>query len=196
MTPVTPVAATPSTASQRQPAPREIRPPAAALASSEADVGSTQVTLGSVRSTDYGDRLAHRSRIGVEVVLAGGGGALHGAGIGGASRQMTYSFTPQVGSAAALDADADGASSEQQQAAVRAMVYLAAMMNVRFVEVAMGGQVSFGGAVAPPDAARGDGQPETAGPVAGAQRDPAAPAATPRPAPVAHAAQPGAGGPA
>lgn len=198
MSPVSQVSATPSLANMREsPAARAAHvtrtPPAEA-----APVPSTKVTLGQAPSPDYTDRIQRRPRVSVEALLAGSGhsfraGGLNAAvpGVAAATSQLTYSFSPQVGAATALDAEASVASNEQQQAAMRAMVYLSSMMNVRFVEVAMGGQISFGGAVLPPAGGGGGGAgggavdpASAAGPVPAPGATPsAAPAPSPTPSP-------------
>ncbi len=115
--------------------------------------GSTRVTLGTTASAVYTDRIGGRPRVSVEAMLAGH--AVRASGLAavanaGGARQLTYSFSPQVGSATPLNADGGAASNEQQQAAIRAVAYLSSMMNVRFVEVALGGQINFGGSVPSP----------------------------------------------
>ncbi len=197
MSSVSPMSATAFAASQRDPQSAKVastsHPPQAA----REPASSTRVTLGHEPSPDYTDRLQRRARINVEAMVAGSGHAFHAAGLSSAlpgasvaATQLTYSFSPQVGAGSALDGEAGSASDEQQQAAMRAMVYLSSMMRVRFVEVAMGGQISFGGGVLPTGGGGGGGD-STAGGVAddpgaavaaGGSAEAPAPAPTPAPA--------------
>lgn len=156
MSSVSPISATAFPAGQRDPQPSKVASASHPPRATHETASSTRVTLGHEPSPDYTDRIQRRARVNVEAVLAGSGHAFHAAGMGNAlpgasvaASQLTYSFSPQVGAGSALDGEAGSASNEQQQAAMRAMVYLSSMMRVRFVEVAMGGQISFGGGVLP-----------------------------------------------
>ncbi len=155
MSTVTPSAAMPPAASDLRGHPAAAAGRVVHRAATEAaPSGSTQVTLGTAPSAVYTDRIGHRPRVSVEAMLAGhavrASGLTTVANAGAGARQLTYSFTPQVGSPTPLDGDAGAASGEQQQAAIRAVVVLSTMMNVRFVEVALGGQINFGGPVRSP----------------------------------------------
>lgn len=193
MSAVSPISATAFLASQRDAQPTKPAPAQRPPQTEREPVSSTRVTLGHEPSPNYTDRIQRRARVNVEAVLAASGHTFHAAGLrnalpsaSAAASQLTYSFSPQVGAGPAQAGESSNASDEQQQAAMRAMVYLSSVMNVRFVEVAMGGQISFGGAILPTSGGGGGGdgvQTDGASPPAAAAPGAPAPAPAPSPAP-------------